>query len=94
MVEVIGQSDTVSLRNLENFVLTIAIESSPLDGRTGDSFDVDTPIKCMSVLSMAYNQLASFVVARKGDDERSELPIRARSIHVGLEEARGCSIYL
>jgi hypothetical protein len=69
MVKVVCQCDTVTLRNLENFVLAIAVKSSPLDSRRNRSTNAHTPIECMGILSMAYNELTSFVVAGKGDDE-------------------------
>ena len=90
--QVVGQCDAVAGCDFTDLVLTVAVESSPLN-RISPRL-TRAPVKGGLLVSMANDQLAAFVVAWERDNERSELGFGAGSIDMGFEEAGGSRVYL
>jgi hypothetical protein len=63
----------VTLCDLQDFVLAVAVEGRPLNARRSITAVRGTPVKSNLVVRVPYSQLSTLVRARKADDERSKL---------------------
>ena len=84
-VEVVGQREAVALGHLENFMLAVAVEGSPVD-KVLVALGL-APVKHDRLFLVADLERTALVVQRQADDEGAELIRRARGINVGLEFA-------
>jgi hypothetical protein len=90
--QVVRESDSVAIGDLLDLMLAVAVEGGPTYGVLLNLGG--TPIEDSFMAGMADDKLATFMMAGKADDQRSELSFRAGSVDVGLEEAGRASIDL
>jgi hypothetical protein len=76
----------MSFGDLEDLMLAVAVESSPLNTIETVVGCCGIPVEGHRVTSMTDDELAAFMMTRKRDDKRSELSVRTRSIDMSLEE--------
>lgn len=94
-IEIVGQGDAMALGNLQDFVLAVTVESSPLKSCVDLAFGArSTPIEGRGVTSVTHNELTAFMMAWETDDKRAKLGIRTRGVDMGLEKAGRCAVYL
>ena len=79
--QVVCESDAMSTGDLENLVLGVTVECSPLNAVGALLAEVEDSIFTV----VRHSQLAASVCARKADDQAGELGGAARSINMRSE---------
>lgn len=80
----------MSTRDFHDLVLTVTVESCPLD----DAWLLTTPAPCSILASMSHSKIAALVCMRQAHDERSELSGAARGVDVSFELTAGAGVDL